>query len=233
MNQFSRRAFVSAGVAGAAMLCAPRLAGAAAAQCSAKGLRPFLPERLTVDCASRQNFKTFRTSSDFLGLAGVVSMTFVSGRFGSYPAGNLFLFPWLKPAGQALAKKQGKQWPTVVPANTTHYTSGAPIPDSTLPVDEYFCRYVLRAPGTSFIGFGVDVPFSKAQGRLDWFANADLADGAAVGIDWNSPNLNGPWFDGEGWIPDDQTCNGATWRRLIVDALHQASAGVCYAGPLH
>jgi len=221
----TRRALIRASAASAAFMCWPRLAGAATAQCAATGL----PDRLTVDCASRQNFKTFRKNSNDLGLAGAVSMTFVQGRLGSYPAANLFLFPWVKPAGQALVKTQGKRWPAVAPANETLYVSAAPIPDATLPLDEYFCRCVLQAPGTSFIGFEVGAPYSTAEGRLPWFTNVDLADGKGVGILWNSTNLNAPWFDGERWIPDDATCNGAAWRRLIIDGLHQASTGACYA----
>jgi hypothetical protein len=39
------------------------------------------------------NFLLFRKNRTSLGLAGVVSMTFVRGSQGAYSAGNLFLFP--------------------------------------------------------------------------------------------------------------------------------------------
>jgi len=223
MTPLTRRALVRASAASAALMCLPRFAGAATTQCAAG-----LPDRLTVDCASRQNFRTFRKYPDDLGLAGVVSMAFVQGRLGSYPAANLFLFPWVKPAGQALVKKEGKHWPAVAPSNETLYVSAAPIPDATLPLDEYFCRCVLQAPGASFIGFELGVPFTKAEGRLPWFTNVALADGKDVGILWNSPNLNAPWFDGDRWIPGDATCNGAAWRQLIIHGLNAASTGACY-----
>jgi hypothetical protein len=87
-------------MAGVSTICLPWIAGAAetAPQCVSGGL-PFLPNRLTVSCASQRNFRAFRQNSDYLGLAGVVSMTFVRGRQGSFEAGSLLLFPWLKPKG--------------------------------------------------------------------------------------------------------------------------------------
>jgi hypothetical protein len=64
----------------------------------------------------------------------------VQSRYGSFNAGNLFLFPWLKPAGQDALKEGRASWSTVVPANATLYSSANPIPGATLPLDEYFCR---------------------------------------------------------------------------------------------
>jgi hypothetical protein len=64
-------------------------------------------------------------------------------------AGNLFLFPWLKPKGK------GKSFPPVMPANNVQVLCSKPIPDATLPLDEYFLRYVLQAPWTTFIGFQI------------------------------------------------------------------------------
>jgi len=165
MRDFSRRSFVEASMASVAALCWPRLAAAQEAQCQASGPQAFLPERLTVDCASRQNFQTFRKYSDYLGLAGVVNMTFVQASLGSFNAGNLFLFPWLKPAGQKLEREQNKSFPAAMPLGSMFTKSGAPIPGASLPPDEYFCRLVLQAPYMSFIGFGVDVPFSTSDWR--------------------------------------------------------------------
>ena len=109
--------------AGAAAMLPAR---AIAAQCVSGPLPAFLPNMLTVDCASRRNFQLFRQNSAYLGLAGVVSMSFVRGKLGSYEAGNLFLFPWLKPKGQALGA--GKVWNSVVPTSATAVRAGKPDP---------------------------------------------------------------------------------------------------------
>jgi hypothetical protein len=225
MENFSRRAFLGASLVAVETL-RQSVSAAAATQCVTGSLPGFLPNRLTVDCASRLNFRLFRKNSASVGLAGAVSMTFVRGKRGSYGAGNLFLFPWLKPEGRALG--QNTMWPSVAPTNATQYFQASPIPDATLPVDEYFCRIVVQAPWTSFIGFMVDEPFNKSDARLGWFSNVDkLADGAGVGIDWTSANLNHPWFGGSRFIPDTDDCNGRAWRQVIADGLMQASAGVC------
>src|SRR5262249_48166328 len=153
-------------------------------------------------CASQRNFQSFRQNPDYLGLACVVSMTTVRGGNGSYPAGNLFLFPWLKPKAQAL---KGRTWPAVLPANATQVVNSSPIPNAALPLDEYLCRVTLQAPAASFIGCQIDQPFNAADAKLTWFTNVDkLADGKGVGIDWTSPNLNAPWFGGSRWIPNTE-----------------------------
>lgn len=221
MSDLDRRAFVGMSLGGVSALClAPSLA--AAAQCVTGGLPGFLPNSLTVDCASKRNFQAFRRNPDYLGLAGAVSMSFVRGKFGSYPAGNLFLFPWLKPKGQ------GRPLPALMPTNATQVVNAAPIPDATLPLDEYFCRFVLQAPWTSFIGFQVDQPYGRADAGRDWFSNVDkLADGSGVGIEWTSANLNNPWFGGSHWIPNTDACGGNAWRAVIIAGLNQASVGAC------
>jgi hypothetical protein len=227
MGNLDRRTFVAMSIATASSIFTPQVAGAAgaAAQCVSNGL-PFLPNRLTVSCATRRNFRAFRQDSDYLGLAGVVSMTFVTGGHGSYEAGNLFLFPWLKPKGKALG--QGIAWPAAVPTNATLSVNARPIPDLTLPPDEFFCHVVLQAPLTSFLGFQVDIPFGAADARRPWFTNVDkLADGQGVGIDWTSANLNNSWFGGSNWIPNSETCGGKAWRQVIIDGLDQASVGAC------
>ena len=224
MSDLSRRAFLGASLVAVETL---RQSGSAvAAQCVTGSYPGFLPNRLSVDCASRSNFRLFRQNSDYLGLTGIVSMTSVRGRLGSYSAGNLFLFPWLKAKGRALG--QGKVWPAAVPVSATQYRPASPVPVETLPLDEYFCRIVLQAPWPMFIGFALDQPFGKDVAQLGWFSNVDkLADGAGVGIDWTSHNLNRSWFGGSNWIPGNDTCNGQAWRQLIVDGLNQASSGVC------
>src|SRR6202012_1120148 len=83
-DHFTRRAFVGASIVTAATLPQSIAALAAPAKCVAGPLPAFLPNRLTVDCASRMNFRLFRKNPDALGLAGVVSMTFVRGKIGTY-----------------------------------------------------------------------------------------------------------------------------------------------------
>jgi hypothetical protein len=224
VSEFDRRTFVALAAGGLSTIALPSTlhAATAAAQCVTGALPSFLPSMLSVDCASKRNFQLFRRSSDLLGLTGVVSMTFVKGSQGSYPAGNLFLFPWLKPKGQ------GKNVSAAKPLNATQWVNSVPVPDATLPIDEYFVRFVLQAPWNAFIGFLVDNPHSASDAKLDWFSNADkLADGQGVGIDWTSHNLNGPWFGGSHWIPGTDTCQGSVWRSLVVAGLKQASVAAC------
>lgn len=96
-------------------------------------------------------------------------MTLARTRVGQYEAGNLFLFRWLKPKGIALGAS--RVWPAAVPVNATSFMQASPIRGWTLPIDEYFCRIKLQALAGSFIGFALDVPFSKQDARLDWFSN--------------------------------------------------------------
>src|SRR3954471_25065365 len=96
MNMLNRRAVLATGAA--ALLHGPSIA----AQCVTGSYPAFLPNALTVDCASRRNYQLFRKNTGYLGLAGAVSMSFTRGKYGSYQAGNRFLFPWVKPKGAAL-----------------------------------------------------------------------------------------------------------------------------------
>ena len=222
MSGFGRRAFLGMSVGAVSILRHPSSAAAQTPACVPGGMAQFLPQRLNVDCASRRNFQLFRKNTDDVGLAGIVSMTFVRGKYGSYDAGSMIVFPWLKPKGQNRAAL-----PTALPVTGTQFMSSTPIPDATLPLDEYVCNFRLQAPSAMFIGFQVDVPHSRLEGRFDWFSNAKLADGKGVGIDWTSSNLNHPWFGGSRFIPNNDTCNGPAWRKLIVDGLMQASTGLC------
>src|SRR5215510_7753463 len=90
MVEFNRRKIVGMSAGGLTALCLPSRV-LAAAQCVTGPLPGFLPNSLTVDCASRRNFQTFRQNSAYLGLAGVVSMSAVRTKQGSFQAGNLFL----------------------------------------------------------------------------------------------------------------------------------------------
>jgi hypothetical protein len=223
LDHFSRRAFIGASLVAVGTL-RQSVSAIAAPQCVAGSQPGFLPNRLTVDCASRMNFRLFRKNPTYLGLAGVVSMTFVRGTQGSYSAGNLFLFPWLKPKGRA----RSVVWPSVAPTDATQFVQASPIPNAYLPLDEYFCRIVLKAPWSNFIGFELDAPFGQGRAKLAWVTNVDkLADGGPVGINWTSSNLNRAWFGGSSCIPNTDTCNGRAWRKVIVDGLNQASVGAC------
>jgi hypothetical protein len=225
MRSIDRRAFLAS--AGAFPLASlPQIAFAQTA-CLTGGRQPFLPNRLTVDCATRRNFAHYRKNAAYQGLAGAVSMTYVKGRYGEYPAGNLFLFPWLNTKGVALGIS--KDWQTVMPTSLTKFVPAAPIRGWTLPLDEYFCRYLLEAPWQGFIGFRVDAPFpGKNSPTRPWRTNvAKLADGKPVGIEWTSSNLNSPWFGRSQWIPPTNDCRGNAWRALIVDGLNQACVGQC------
>ena len=227
MYSFSRRAFMSGSLSALAL---PGLPAFAAPQCVTGSLPPFKPNQLTVDCASRTNFQLFRKNPSYLGLTGVVSMTFVRGKWGEYPAGNLSLFPWVKKKGLALGTAY--DWKSVMPISSTNSSVAAPIRGWTMPLDEYFVRYRLDAPAAAFIGFRVDEPFGLNDSRRPWFTNvAALADGKGVGIAWTSSNLNHSWFGGSRFIPKDDECGGATWRKLIIDGLRQASGALCVVQP--
>ena len=222
-DHFTRRAFIGASLVAVGTL-RHSVSAIAAPQCVTGSLPGFLPNRLTVDCASRMNFRLFRQNPTDLGLAGLVSMTFVQGGQGSYSAGNLFLFPWLKTKGRA----RKIVWPSVAPADATQFFQASPMPNNFLPVGDYFCQAVLKAPTSNFIGFELDEPFGLGRSRLPWVTNiTKLADGKPLGINWTSSNLNRPWFGGNSCIPNSDTCNGNAWRKVIVDGLNQASVGAC------
>ena len=222
-DHFTRRAFIGASLVAVGTL-RHSVSAIASPQCVTGSLPGFLPNRLTVDCASRMNFRLFRQNPTDLGLAGLVSMTFVQGGQGSYSAGNLFLFPWLKTKGRA----RKILWPSVAPADATQFFQASPMPNNYLPVGDYFCQSVLKAPASNFIGFELDVPFGQGRARLPWVTNVNkLADGKPLGINWTSSNLNRPWFGGNSCIPNSETCNGNAWRKVIVDGLNQASVGAC------
>jgi hypothetical protein len=221
MSGFDRRAFLGMSVGAVSLLRHPLSAVAQTPACVPGGMAQFLPVRLNVDCASRRNFQLFRKYPNDLGLAGIVSMSFVRGKYGNYDAGSMIVFPWQKPKG---VSRTG----AVLPTSKTLFMSSAPIPDAKLPLDEYICNFRLLAPANMFIGFQVGgTTYRTPESRFDWFTNVKLSDGKSVGIDWTSSNLNNPWFGGNRCIPVDATCNGAAWRKLIVDGLNQTSTGLC------
>ena len=80
MTGFGRRAFLGMSVGAVSMLRHPLSAAAQTPACVPGGMAQFLPVRLNVDCASRRNFQLFRKYTNDLGLAGIVSMSFVRGK---------------------------------------------------------------------------------------------------------------------------------------------------------
>jgi hypothetical protein len=223
MNTVNRRAFLGASLGAASSLW---LGGTARAlTCVTSGLPAFLPAQLTIDCASKFNFRLFRKNTKYMGLACVVNQTYVRNKFGAFEAGNLFLFPWLKPAGVA---QTGKVWGSLMPVSLTQSMAREPIKGSALPLDEYFCQVIMGIAPNQFIGCLIDVPYSSLEARFAWFDNPKLADGSPAGFDWHSSNLNNVWFGGSRMIPDDTTCNGVYWRKLIVNAVSSGStAAAC------
>src|SRR5258708_27826275 len=113
MNLLSRRSFLSAAGATALLPSVGALAATPPAACVTGPLPRFLPNRLTVACGSRQNLALFLRNSKYMGLSGIVTMTTVTGLYGTHEAGNLFLVPWLKPE----AKATGQRWFASRPAS--------------------------------------------------------------------------------------------------------------------
>ena len=74
MRSYDRRAFLAC--AGALTVASLPGAGLAQTACVTSGLPPFVPNRLTVDCATRRNFALYRKYATYQGLAGCVSMTY-------------------------------------------------------------------------------------------------------------------------------------------------------------
>jgi hypothetical protein len=217
MATVSRRTFVTGSASAAGAFAFLPTTVLAAPQC----VSSYLPARLTVDCASRQNFQIFRQYSAYVGLAGIVSMTAIVSKVGRYPAGNLFLFPCLKVKGRAPVFKA--YFPTSTAASNTTAPGlwGAPR-------DEYLCRTVLQAAPASFIGVEIDVPFGTDRASTPRFSNiAGLPDGQPLGINWTSSTLNHRHFAGSRLIPANGVCSGETWRKLIIDGLKLAAGGVC------
>jgi len=115
----------------------------------------------------------------------------------------------------------------VLPVNSTQFMSSEPS-ECDLRSTNISATIACRRRPQCFIGFQVDVPYSKVEGRFDWFTNVpSLPTARVVGIDWTSSNLNQSWFGGSRFIPNKDTCYGAAWRKLIVDGLMRASTLSC------
>src|SRR4051812_43519383 len=116
MSGLGRRAFLGLSAGAVSLLRPPP---AALAQTPARvpgGMAQFLPVRLNVDCASRRNFQLFRQNTGAVGLAGIVSMSYARGAYGSYNAGSMMVFPWLKPKATLR-----NALPAVLPVSATQF----------------------------------------------------------------------------------------------------------------
>jgi hypothetical protein len=215
MTGLSKRAFLGVSAGGLSALFRED-AASAALQCAAIGL----PHRLNVDCSSGRNLKLFLQNQEIYGLAGVVSMMSVAGESASYAYGTMFLFPFLK---RRIPHEMLPALKAFLPDSSTT----TPLRFVGLPPDEQFCRYELRAPWQSFIGFSVDKPVDASKAKQPWYTNVDQIGNGAVGIEWTSQNLNHPWFAGSRWIPAGKECNGMYWRALIIRAVRDASLMAC------
>jgi hypothetical protein len=215
MSDLSRRSFIATSVGALSLLHDP-LRALACSESAAAGLA----SRLNVAQSTRQNLRAFMEGEGALGLAGLVSMTRVTGELGTYDANALFLFPWAK------ANAPIRLPAAYLPVGNEAVATTAPFTPAGIALDEHFCRYVLQAPPESFIGFVVDAPVPDYLAHYPWFTNVDdLAAGRSVGIRWTSGNLNPPWFAGSTWIPPE-TSHGAYWRNRIVDGLREAAARI-------
>ena len=116
MGSFDRRAFLGASAGALSVLPFSRIALAQTLRHQRSAAVPAEPadRRLRVAPQFRNLPQECRP---IMGLAGVVSMTYVHGKYGEFPAGNLFLFPWLNKKGQALGA--AKDWQTVMPTSLT------------------------------------------------------------------------------------------------------------------
>jgi hypothetical protein len=213
MNIVSRRTFLG-GSGALAFAGQPSLASAALECVSAH-----VPPLLTVDCASRRNYAEFRSHPGKIALVGVVSMTQVKGKFGTYTAGSLLLFPVVKPG----AKASGIT--AVFPTSAKGSAASSPL--SVGHNEESFLAGILVAPMSQFIGFMVDGPFDRGRARTTRFTNGKLPDGTNIGINWTVSNLNRPWFAGSPTIPQTDQCHGKTWRQRIIEGLKQATVARC------
>jgi hypothetical protein len=214
MNELSRRSFIATS-AGALVLLRDPLSALACEELDSAGL----PSRLNVAHAARQNLRAFLASDGAVGLAGLVSMETVRGELGTYAANALFLFPYVK------ENAPGALTAVYLPVGDEQVATATPFSPAGIALDEHFCRFVLKAPPESFVGFVIEKPVAAYLAQHPWFTNVDDLAGKSVGIHWTSGNLNPVWFAGSTWIPP-QTADGAYWRQRIVKGLREAASPI-------
>lgn len=193
-------------------------------------LSSYVPASLTLTCATRKNYETFRDNSERIHLAGLVSLVNFKGQYGQYNAGTLFLFPVLRPAYLQPKAKPGVKLPEIAGLLPRTATDSIVLPplDAGHNEESLVGRLSPEAHALKrFVGFGVDVAASDGRSRLSRFTEGKLPDGKSIRIEWTVSNLNRSWFAGSPTIPQDQTCDGASWRKLIVEGLKQATSRAC------
>lgn len=212
MSGLSRRFFLGVSVGGLSVLHGQSTALAAL---PAGLFSP--PSRASVEQANALNLRLFLQNKDALGLTGLLSMTPVEGKLGSYGRDALLLFPFKRAASSpdlpAFLPGRSAVEPVI---ETVAMTPGGLSPD------DYFCNFVLKAPREGFISFSVGTPFVNGAQKHAWHTNVDNIGGGSIGIGWTSSNLNHPWFAGSRWIPT--TAKGKHWRGHIVSELRRLSA---------
>lgn len=212
MTGLNRRTFFGVSAGGLSALHAQ---SAAMAALPAGLFNP--PSRAFVEQASALNLRLFLQNKTTLGLTGLLSMTPVEGKLGSYGRDALLLFPFKRAASSpdlpAFLPGRSAVEPVI---ETVAMTPGGLSPD------DYFCNFVLKAPREGFISFSVGTPFVNGAQKQPWHTNVDNIGGGSIGIGWTSSNLNHPWFAGSRWIPDRD--DGSHWRARIIDGVRQASA---------
>ena len=214
MSAISRRSFIATSAGALALLSDPLSALACEELDSAAPA-----SRLNVAHSARQNLRTFLASDGALGLAGLVSMETVTGELGTYAANALFLFPYTKENAPAALPA------AYLPVGDEQVATTTPFTPAGIALDEHFCRFVLKAPPESFIGFVIEKPVADYLAQHAWFTNVDDLAGKSVGIYWTSGNLNPPWFAGSTWLPPG-AADGAYWRQRIVDGLREAASPI-------
>jgi hypothetical protein len=224
MDRVSRRTFLG-GSGALAFAGRPSWAAGTDRQCASAHVPPYL----TVDCAARRNYQEFRKHSERIFLVGLVSLASFTGRYGQYGAGSLFLFPVLRPPHQQPAPAGGAAPPAIT--GLIPQPAAAPVPQPAFPAghSEESLLALLEPKGAArsqFVGFLVDVPADDGRSGLSRFTAGRLPDGKSVRIEWTVSNLNRPWF-GSPTIPHDGTCNGAAWRKVVVEGLKQATVARC------
>jgi hypothetical protein len=231
MHLFSRRTFIRGA---GAVAFAGQTSSAWAAVGDGQCVSSYVPAQLTVDCATRRNYEQFRNYSDQVYLAGLVSLVNFKGKYGSYTAGSLFLFPVFRPASQQpkppVVKGAPQKLPTVsgsIPTSALGSIARPPFPAGHNEESLLSVLGPAASARSQFLGFRLDLPADDGRAKLSRFTSGKLPDGKSVRIEWTVSNLNRPWFGGSPTIPHDDTCNGATWRKIIIAGLKQATVSRC------
>jgi hypothetical protein len=218
MNTVNRRAFLATAAVG---LCTTPGTSLLQALQQIHGRQ--IPQSPHLAFANALNFSSFAQNKEKLALSAVMAMRPVACKVGSYPFGSLFLFPFSQcnsEVSSAAAFLPGSDAGSPLIATAPMATLG-------LPLDEFFCHYVIQAPPQSFVSCEVGGPIAQNDSRGPWHGNAMIA-GEAIGFRWTSSNMNHPWFGGSRWIPG--SADGNSWRDRFIDGVRHAAALVTRPG---